>query len=373
MRRRRVIRIPLLALVAMLCGVGALGGVAWAAFTSSTVAASQTLATLQLGNPSGASAVKTTSSATACTAITLTWTAAASADAYRIEVRENAGAWTDLVTETGTVTSWVDATTHTHADVEYRVHARDASSNWEGTTPAAPALVTCGVAPIDDLAAANPCSSSTLTWTAPNGATRYDVRRRVNAGAWSANLVTDQSTLTFSDATAHALGAVVEYQVRPGTTTVDGNWSTSATIASWSPFRVQSIVVANSGTLGTLNAGDTVSVAFSKPVLRSSLAATTVRTDKTGGSGGLYPGATASTTAGIGATAFASFGTTGTYAGTIAWTNADATWTWTSSVAGSTMTAALANELFTAGTGPKCAADSTALVGTNQPTSSGRW
>lgn len=375
MRCRRVIRLPLVALVVTLCGVGALGGVAWAAFTSSTTA-TQSLATLLLANPASSTATITTQGPTACTAITVSWPAAANADAYRVQVREDGGGWSDVVTETGAVTSIVDSATHSHVDVEYRVYSRDAGSDWEGTTPAMSNLVTCGVAPVDDLAATNPCSSTTLTWTAPNGANRYDIRRRVNAGTWS-TLVTDQVTVGYSDATQHALGAVVEYQVRPGTATVDGNWTASATIASWSPFRVQSIVVANAGAgavLGTLNAGDTVTVNFSKPIQRASLPAASVRTDKTGGAGGFYPGSAASTTATVGKTAFSAFGTTGTYAGTIAWTNADASWTWTSTVAGSTMTAALANEAFTVGTGVKCAADgATLLSAATQPTSSGRW
>jgi hypothetical protein len=373
MHRRRAIRIPLVALVATVFGLGALcGGVAWAAFTSAATA-SQTFATLQLGNPASATATITASSASACTSVTVAWPAAASADTYRVQVRENGGAWGDLVTETGAVTSYVDATTHTHADVDYRVYSRDASSDWEGATPAATSTITCGVAAIDDASATNPCSSSTITWSAPNGANRYDVRRRVNGGSWSANLVSDQLARTYSDPTVHALGAVVEYQVRPGTATVDGTWSSSATIASWTPFRVQSIVVANSATLGTLNAGDTISIAFSKPVLASSLTSTSVRADNGGADRGFYPGSTASTTAGPGKSAFSSFGATANYAGTVGWSNANATWTWTSSVAGTTMTAALANEAFTVGTGPRCAADSSALVGTNQPTSSGRW
>ncbi len=377
-RDRRALRLPLLATVVVAMGVSALGGVAWAAFTSAA-SASQALGTIQLGNPASAMATVTASTSTSCTAITVAWPAATSADAYRVQVRTNGGAWTDLVTETGTVTSHVDTTARTHTKVEYQVFSRDAGSNWEGAAPAVSNPVACGVAPVVDLAASNACTSSTLSWTAPMplGTFNYDVQRRVNNGTWS-TLATDQTATTYTDATVHPLNAVVEYQVRPGIALLNGNWTTSATIASYAPFRVESLQVANAGTpnvLGTLNAGDTVTVTFSKPVLRSSLTSTSVRADGGGADRGFYPGATTSTTtATIGKSAFSAFGAQVTYPGTVAWTNADDTWTWTSTGSGTTMTAALNNEAFTIGTGPKCAADaSVGLNGTYAPTSSGRW
>lgn len=370
--RRRLLRNSCWALMTAIAVVGALGGVAWAAF-SANASASQSLATLQLGNPPSASASITGSTSTACTSITITWGAATSADTYRIEVRENGGPWSNLVLETGAVTSFVDTAVRTHAEVEYRIHARDADSDWEGSTPRQANLLTCGVAPVDDLAVTNPCSRTLLTWSAPTGATTYDVQRRVNGGGWTA-VATNQATTGFTDTTVHAAGALVEYQVRPGVgTTVDGNWTAAASITNWQAFRILSIVAGNSGTLGTLNVGDTVVVTYSKPVLLSSVTVHSMRT-VSGATGGLYLNTTTTSTNGSGRLTTASvFGTTGAYAGGFGWSAANTVYTWTSNVAGSTMTAAFNNNVYTVGTGTRCAADSTTLVNTSAPTSSGRW
>jgi hypothetical protein len=369
-------RIGLGVLLVLVTGglLATLGGVAWAAF-SSTTSDSQTLATLQLGNATGATASSTSSNTTTCLTTSISWSADPAADAYRVQYREGGGAWIDLVTETGNVTTVSDSLGHTDTTVAYRVYSRDAGSDWEGTTPAVSNSLTCGVSTVSDLAAANPCSSTTLTWTAPAGASSYDVQRRVNSGSW-VTLATNQAGTGYTDATIHPAGALVEYQVRAGIgTTTDGAWSAIASIGSWQSFHVTSIVAANSGTLGTLNAGDTVTVTFSKPVTTSSISVNSMTLVKNGGTAGMYLGSAAANTTGIGrlATAAGEFGSSVTEAGTPSWSGGNTVWTWTSTGAGSTMTAALANETFTAGTGPKCAADASSLNGSVQPTASGRW
>ncbi len=374
MGRRAARVLGSMATIAVVVLLGTLGGVAWAGFTSARTA-SQQLATLQLQPVASASAAATATTATACTSIAVTWSAATGADAYRIQVSVAGGAWTDAIAETGTVTTWIDSATYTNVTVAYRVHARDAGSDWEASVAAQTPSLRCGLPPVTGLAATNPCSSTQLGWTASAGATTYDVQRRINGGAW-ATIVTDQAGTSYADTTVHAPGSAVDYQVRPGVGAgLDGDWSTSATIASWDSFRIVSITGTNSGTLGTLNPGDALAVMFSKPALHASITSTSVTVDNAGGGRGLYPASSTAAGTGIGKLAIAQnkFGASASYAGTITWSGANSIWTWTSTVAGTTMASAFANEAFTPGTGVKCAADSSALVAPVQPTASGRW
>jgi hypothetical protein len=367
---RRVTRIAFAATWAV-AFVVVTAGVARAAFTASTVVSQAPITTLSLVAP--ASVTATTSDT--CANVAVTWSAVSGATAYRIERSTVAGAWT-AATTTGSVTTWTDTTGLSGTTVTYRVWARHASSGWESASAATSSALVCGIQNVTDLAVTNPCSSTVLTWSAPTGVTSYDIQRRVNGGAWTP-LATDQATTGYTDATVHALDATVEYQVRPGTgTTANGNWTSSATIAAWKPFYVISVAIANSaaGTLGTLNAGDTVTVAFSKPVTTGTIASSIV-TDSAGGNRGLYLGTTNSGTSVIGRLLpnTTNFGANAAYAGTVAWTNANTTWTWTSSVAGTTMSGSLGADTWTAGTGVKCAADGSSLVAAPAPNASGRW
>jgi hypothetical protein len=173
-------------------------------------------------------------------------------------------------------------------------------------------------------------------------------------------------------------GTSVQYYVVPGSGSTNGNNSNTATITA-SPFRVLSVVVANSGALGTLNAGDTIAVTFSKAVATSTVTKTSVTTRGTGSTRGLYlPATSAATNATDVArvqTAANFFGSSATYAGTTAWSAGNTVWTWTSSSSGSTMTGALAGtwSLGTASTRAKCAADGTTNLQTTAPTLTGRW
>lgn len=360
--------------IAALCALPLLGAaarVAEAAFTAAGVVTQQPLGTLLLAAPSTAAA--TTSNG--CSTVALVWSAAPGATAYRIEVQVAGGAWTPLTT-VAAVTAHTDTTAGRQGTtVTYRVFARHAASGWESANPAVTTALACGIQTVTDLAVTNPCSSTALTWSAPAGTNRYDVQRRVNGGAWTV-LVNDQAATTYTDATVHVANAVVEYQVRSGVNTTNGLWSASRSVASWQPFRVVSVSIGNSGVLGTLNAGDTITVNFSKPVARTSVAGS-VAVDHAGGDRGLYLGTGTVGTGGIGRIlpATATFGATVTYAGNVTWSNADATWTWSPTAGGTTMSAALgASDTFTAGTGARCAADGTsALLTSPAPTTSGRW
>lgn len=113
-------------------------GVALAQFTSAATA-TPSVATLLLGDPSSTSAATTN----ACVGVTVSWTAASNADSYRVQVKNGAGAWTDLYIETANVTQVTDNTGYLATSVSYRVFSRDASSDWEGPTPAGSAPLAC--------------------------------------------------------------------------------------------------------------------------------------------------------------------------------------------------------------------------------------
>lgn len=349
---------------------GVVTATAVAAFTAAETVAQQPLRTLQLVPPSSI----TSSTTDACASIALSFPAAAGATSYRIDVAEGSDPFRTLVADTGNVTSWTDASGYTGTTVQHRIWARDAASGWRSSGSVDSATLTCGQPPVTDLMATNPCSSTRLAWTAPAGASHYDLQRRVNGRSWS-DLATDHAATSYTDTTMHPAGATVEYQVRPGSGTGDGAWSSTAAIGSWQPFRVQSVSVANSGALGTLDAGDTITVSFTKPVARSSIGVSSIRVEASGGSRGLYLAATSASTSGVGRvhTAAGMFGASATYPGRVAWSNADATWTWSSSGAGTTMASSLVRETWTVGSGPKCAVDGSSLVGSPAPTLAGRW
>ena len=137
-RRRRSHRFIAAAVLAAALLIAAGGGIGWAHFSSAAPAA-PTVSTLALGDPDTASASTTDS----CATITITWTAATNADSYRVQVKQDAGAWTDLQTETANVTQIVDPSGRTGVTVTYRVYSRHASSDWEGAAAATSAPLAC--------------------------------------------------------------------------------------------------------------------------------------------------------------------------------------------------------------------------------------
>lgn len=117
-----------------------LGGVAVAdAHFDSSATAAPSISSLTVGNPGSATAATTDG----CATVTISWTAASVADAYRVQYSADSGAWTDLVVETGNVTQITDTLGHPGATITYRVYGRDADSNWEGSTPAVSNSLTC--------------------------------------------------------------------------------------------------------------------------------------------------------------------------------------------------------------------------------------
>lgn len=352
-----------------LLGLLLVGQVAWGAFRSTTVV-SQSLGTLTLGDVTGPVTATTTNG---CSTVGVGWGAATNANSYRVQARTANGAWTDVSSETGNVTAFTDTTGYANRTMQWRVTSRRNGTTWESVTPATSARLTCGIGEVSDLAAANSCSASALTWSAAPNATSYGVQRQVNGGAWS-TVASGLTSPGWSDPASFTPGDVVAYQVRGAIGATNGNWSNVASVASWNDFRATSVVVSNSGTLGTLNAGDSIAVTFSRPVTTSSVTSgATIRVVRNGASPRLYLGwdgtagqvGQATPTANI-------FGATANYAGTATWSAGNTVLTWTSTGAGTTMSAAL-DGAWTVGTTATCAGDGTAMQAAPVPTVSGRW
>ena len=100
----------------------------------------QDVTTLVLGDAS----TTHVSTVDACANVVVSWTAGTDADSYRVQVRQGAGSWTDLYTETANQVMITDTTGYaTGVLIEYRVFARNARSNWESSTPAISNSLTC--------------------------------------------------------------------------------------------------------------------------------------------------------------------------------------------------------------------------------------
>jgi hypothetical protein len=358
--------------------LAASAGAAWA-WSTVTTNPGNAITGAVLGAPSALATARTPATGNTCTNVDVTWTAAPNADRYLVERQIDGGAWVELATSHAT-TTYSDATGFTNAFVTWRITPRrSGSTSWQGT----PATVSrsCGFGNVTDFVVTNPCNSTLLTWTAPPGATEFDIRRQVNGGGWSAELVANQAATTWTDTTAHPIGALVEYQVRPGSGGVDGDWSTASGVSNWDVFRVTSVTFGNTGLEGTYEPGDTVTMVFSKPVATTTMTMNTVRTRNTGGGGNVYiPGDgnnAGATEGGLYAVAAGFFSNTATITGATAWSNSDRTWTWTGVGAATVTMAGSLTGAWSVGTSAnsaRCAADtSLALGATPAPVPAGRW
>lgn len=358
-----------LTVIALICSLLLLasGGVAFAAFTAA-VSAGQTVSSLSLDNPGSATAT----TADDCATIDVSWGPASNADSYRVQVKQGAGAWSDLG-ETD-LTTLSDTTSYWNTTVYYRVFSRHAASGWEGTTPATTTGLTCGIGSVVDLSASHACSSVTLTWSAAANAVKYNVEVSENGAAWN-SLATNLTTTSYTDTTQRSIGASVAYRVLPKSNSRSGEYSNVASIASWDNFRVTSITVADAAVPGALRAGDTINVTFSAPADPASLTVSSIHVKRGNPGPGLYLATVARDTTGIGwlSTDGKFFGATASYAGVVGWADFNRTWTWTSSVSGTTM-GALSGNAFNIGSGVKCAADGSGLQSAPAPASvSGSW
>jgi hypothetical protein len=355
--------------------------VAWAWTTSSTNPATSVSGAV-LAAPANLSIARTPASGNVCTALTVTWDAVPGANRYKVEGRVGGTAFSTL-SPSHTTTSFTYVATFAHRTLFARVTPFIQGSSWEGSPSYA--QVTCGIGQIEDLQVTNPCSSSELTWTAPPGATNYDVQRRINGGGLT-TISTNQSGTTYSDNGAPlGSGDSVEYRIIPGNGATNGVESNIETIGSWEPFRVTSILLANAGTTGVHNSGDTVTVMFSKPVDTTSMTRSTVYVQRGGGNSGIWLAADnkrpdRAQLGGI-ITANRVFdrpGNNRAIDGGVAWSASDTTWTWTSTdtTAGPYMDSDVSGS-WTVGTQSvqaRCAADgSTELTDAPAPSIGGRW
>ncbi len=324
-----------------------------------------------LGDPGSPAAATTT---TTCTPVNVSWTTDPLADSYEIEVRLDGGAWSSANADTGNVSTWADPTGYANVDVEYRIRSILSGTAWHSAWVQTPVLE-CGV---NDLAATNPCSKTVLTWTPAAAATTYDVQRRVNGGAWSGvvNNYNDGGTGTYTMTTVHPNGSVVEYRIRPGIGNAgNGSWSTIATIGDWQAFYVQSVSVANGGAAGVLDANDTLTINFSKPVATATIPLANSMRTRTGATNYLYLAATANTNQQIGRlTLPVTWSATANHAGVPVWNGDNTQLTWTSTGgAGTNMVVPLATTGWTRSTVARCEDGTTTLATTPTPATAGQW
>jgi hypothetical protein len=304
------------------------------AWSNSTNNPGSSVSALTLGAASGGSAT----TANGCLSITVSWTAATNANDYLVEIKTANGAYSTVNSGTGNVTSWIDTTNRSTANntFTYRVTPLRSGTSWTGTPTTA--NIVCGIGEVSDLAATNGCGASpvTLTWTAAGGtATMYDIWRSVNGAAF-ASAATNIAATTWNDTTRTA-GQSVRYYIVPnnagGTNGQNSNTTTALTVG----FVITSMTITNNGTANSVNAGDTISVTFSKASNGTTPAGTNstsvyIRTNTA--TRGVYLANASGTAAGTGIIlkVFGAniVGTNAAFTGTTAWSSGNTVWSWTS-------------------------------------------
>ncbi len=309
-----------------------------------------------------------------CTNITVEWTAAALADDYRVEAwTATTGTFTTVTASTSGNLTWADTTDYTNDTVRWRVIGIRSGTSWESVPSLESADRDCGIPPVIDLAVTETCGARTLTWSHPT-ATRFNIRRRVNAGGWT-NVQTNLNAFTWTDTAAtFSIGDVIEYQVqgRIGGPANVGPWGNVDGVTWGGPFRIVSVEFVNNGaTLGTLEVGDQIVVTFSHEADFSNLTATTVNIatrrrlrapNANQANRRVFQWTTANNF----------FGGNATYAGASPTAGTGMTWTWTSSVNGTTMGVPAA--AITPGTAVTCAANTAIATSTAfTPVPTGQW
>ena len=333
--RTRARRIAAVALLLALVGGTGVAIATWGGSSSNPGNA------LVAGTIGAAGGVNATDGGGVCATVNVSWTAGAGATGYRVEAKTANGAYVVRNADVGNVTNWADTGGgFTNREVTYRITALYAGSSWEGTPAVDSTPLTCNVGEVDDLAATNACNDTDLTWSAATGATVYDVWRKVGAGAWT-EIVTDQAGLTYSDPTVHAAGSTVQYYIVPGSAAGagnNGNSGNTASIANWDTFKVNSVVVNNTGTANSVNLNDNIVVTFNKAALNTTPSGTNstsiyIQRNATGGTRGLYlsAGTPATASSAIGWFRFTAniTGTSRVVTGATAWSAGDTVWTWT--------------------------------------------
>lgn len=369
-RPRRYAGAIVLVMIAFLIG-GAAGLVAaWSASTSNPGTGAQALVLAPSAN------VTASTPGGPCVNVAVSWTAVPGATSFRLESRSNGGPWIIRSASTGNVTSFTDTGPYAIGQLDYRLTSLITGTSWTSASSATSNQLICSlIGPVTNLSATNPCSISSIGWTAAPGANNYDVERRVNGGAWT-TLATNQAAATYTDSTMHANGASVEYRIRPGVGATNGSYSSPAAITDWQSFRVLSIALSNGGVAGTVGPGDQATITFSKPVAPASLpAATSIFLQRNGGQRGIYFASTNTTiTNAIGRvqTPNNTFGANTTLTGAVNWLSGDTVYQWTRSAGATTQSGTIAGLPFTAGGGARCAADNS-LQQTSTPTLSGSW
>ncbi|HSZ54456.1 MAG TPA: fibronectin type III domain-containing protein, partial [Tepidisphaeraceae bacterium] len=148
--------------------------------------------------------------------VNVQWTPMTGATGYNIMSSVNGGAFTKLNSSPVTATSFVDTTAPTGAAITYEVFAvnsggvsslpADASINLSSavTPPSAPAFVQ---------ADGSSGTQVSLAWTAPAGATGYNLQREAPGQSSFTTIASDLTSASFSDLNVTA-GATYTYQVQ---------------------------------------------------------------------------------------------------------------------------------------------------------------
>jgi len=270
-RRRNTLRtIGTLVMIAAACTLGATAAFTQASLTS-TPSAPNTVSTMTVGAPTGV--VGTPFGAFNCFTVSVAWTAGANATGYEVDYQNGSSGWNMLVANTPS-SPYVDASgsaVHLNTPVTYRVTSLKSGTTWT-TTSATSAAVNCGIGPVTDLTATNQCINDVIEWTTPYNVTgTYKVEYSMNAAAYvslgniaatvnGANSYINSATLT----PTLTKGTTYAYRITPNSGA--GSLSNIPATITWDGFYVNSVAIANTGVLGTLAAGDTITVDFSKTV-----------------------------------------------------------------------------------------------------------
>ncbi len=177
------------------------------------------------GTPSGLSASSiTTSSAT------LSWTAVAGATSYNVQVKASASSTWSTSSTTGTSINLTDLSASTSYD--YQIQAVCSGTNGSFSSIASfttsSAGVSCGT-PTGLAASSVTATTATISWTAVNGATSYNVQvKPASSSTWS----TGSTTGTSINLTGLTASTTYNYQVQAVCSGTNGSFSAIASFTT---------------------------------------------------------------------------------------------------------------------------------------------
>lgn len=177
--------------------------------------------------PTSLAGVATTTPAS----VALTWKdASTNESAFDVRRRTGSGAWQIVATVKADAQTWTDTTVTGGSTYDYQVRACNSAgcSAWSATaTVTVPAPVVVPARPTG-LSASATATTIGLRWTdASSNETRFDVRRRIQGGAWQIIATPPADTTSYLDTTVVA-GTSYDYRVRACNAAGCSAWSNIA-------------------------------------------------------------------------------------------------------------------------------------------------